>query len=158
MIRFIGVTTHGTVAPVVLLKSLVQFDFDTVLLPYNYPVMQLPAYAETLKELLRECEARDVAVQTIESIARRPKQETSDEWTTWYEPLMDQRDIDKAVHWVLGRENVFLNSVADVNLLPMVLDAAARHRSGDRPSDGEMEAMVALREMARIFPLEKNAE
>ncbi len=45
---------------------------------------------------------------------------------TWYQPLEEQAAIDKAIHWVLGRPGVFLNTVGDITLLPRVLDAAAR--------------------------------
>ena len=49
-------------------------------------------------------------------------------------------DIDLAVWWVLGRPEVFLNSVSDMDLLPLVLDAAARYAS--RPSDEEMQSLM----------------
>ena len=39
-----------------------------------------------------------------------------------------RRTSTLAVHWVLGREGVFLNTVGDVNLLPRVLAAAERVR------------------------------
>jgi hypothetical protein len=43
---------------------------------------------------------------------------------TWYQPLEDEGDIRAVVHWVLARPRLFLNSVGDVNLLPLVLQAA----------------------------------
>ncbi|MBW1848853.1 MAG: aldo/keto reductase, partial [Deltaproteobacteria bacterium] len=39
-VRFIGVTGHGTQTPHMHLRSLERFDFDSVLLPYNYMMMQ----------------------------------------------------------------------------------------------------------------------
>jgi hypothetical protein len=156
--RFVGVTAHEVVAPAMLLKSLGQFDFDSVLLPYSFPMMQLQAYAEKFEKLLAECHIRDVPVQTTKSIARRPKRGRESGYTTWYEPLMEQSDIDRAVHWVLGREDVFLNTAADLNLLSKVLDAASRFESGNRPSDAEMEELVASREMERIFQIERVTE
>ena len=158
LIRFIGVTAHDVEAPEMLLKSLERFEFDTILLPYSYTMIQLPEYAEVFERLLAACESRDVAIQTIKSIARRPKQEGTSTHTTWYEPLVDQTDIDKCVHWVLGCEQVFLNTAADVNLLPMVLDAAARHLPGERPLESEMEALIQWQGMERIFPIESADE
>ena len=67
---------------------------------------------------------------------------------TWYEPLTDQGEIDVAVAFVLGRENVFLNTVGDRELLPRVLDAAERFSS---PPD--QEAIDALVEQAGMTPL-----
>ena len=48
----------------------------------------------------------------------------------WYEPLEEQQDIDLAVHWVLKRPGIFLNTVGDIHLLPKVLDAASRWQEG----------------------------
>jgi hypothetical protein len=95
------------------------------------------------------CERRNVAVQTIKSIARRPWLGREQTTTTWYEPLQDQSEIDLAVHWVLGRPDVFLNTVSDVSLLPRVLEAAARFEG--RPSDHEMRGLVAQEEMEPLF-------
>ena len=43
-----------------------------------------------------------------------------------YEPLEGTVEIDQAIHWALSRENIFINTVGDVDLLPHVLDAASR--------------------------------
>jgi aryl-alcohol dehydrogenase-like predicted oxidoreductase len=45
LVKYLGVTGHGVGAPAMHLQSLERFDFDSVLLPYNYPQMQLPGYA-----------------------------------------------------------------------------------------------------------------
>ena len=44
------------------------------------------------------------------------------------------------MRWVLGREDVFLNTVGDLQLLPHVLDAA--EHVPDRPDDQTMTALV----------------
>ncbi len=155
--RFIGVTAHEVVAPAVLLQSLQRFDFDTVLLPYNYPMMQNTDFAAGFEELVAECEKRDVPVQTIKAIARRLRRDESTAYSTWCEPLTEQTDIEVAVHWVLGRPDVFFNTVGDVNLLPKVLDAASRHIAGERPTDEEMEELVARCGIERIFPVEQES-
>jgi hypothetical protein len=67
---------------------------------------------------------------------------------TWYQPLESPDDIDLAVWWALGREGVFVNSAGDVDLLPMVLDAAYRYEA--RPGDVEMETLM---ERSRSEPL-----
>ena len=126
LVRFIGVTGHGVTIPAMHKKSLERFDFDTVLLPYNYPMMQNPQYSADFETLMGMCKARNVAVQTIKSIARRPYGEESRSHATWYKPFEAQEDIDNAVHWVLSRQQVFLNTAGDIHLLPKVLDAASR--------------------------------
>jgi aryl-alcohol dehydrogenase-like predicted oxidoreductase len=138
--RFIGVTGHGVTAPAMHLRSLERFDFDSVLLPLNYVMMQNAQYAADFETLLNLCRERNVAVQTIKSIAKGEWGKKTHVRTVWYEPLEDQKAIDKAVHWVLGHEGVFLNTAGDVNLLPKVLDAATRFQVV--PSDEEMRELV----------------
>jgi predicted aldo/keto reductase-like oxidoreductase len=149
LVRFIGVTGHGTIIPTMHLKSLERFDFTSVLLPYNYPMIQNPTYAADFEALAGECASRNVAVQTIKSITAAPWGDRQPTATTWYEPLKGQADIDRAVSWVLGRPGIFLNTVGDINFLPKVLDAASRFTR--RPSDAEMAELVRVREMAPLF-------
>src|SRR5205807_107995 len=115
LVRFIGVTGHGAQIAANHRRSLERFDFDSVLLPYNFLTMQLPYYAENFEALAVTCAERNVAVQTIKSIALRPWRGRERTRSTWYEPLSDQAEIDLAVWWVLGRPGVFLNSVGDVD-------------------------------------------
>src|ERR1700681_2492607 len=72
IVRFIGVTGHGAQIAAAHRRSLERFDFDSVLLPYNFVTMQLPYYAENFEALVKTCVERKVAVQTIKSIALRP--------------------------------------------------------------------------------------
>src|SRR6201990_3580356 len=71
LVRFIGVTGHGLSVPEVHRRSLERFAFDSVLCPYNYVQMQDPRYARTWTGLAEVCAERDVALQTIKSLARR---------------------------------------------------------------------------------------
>ncbi|HOU16171.1 MAG TPA: aldo/keto reductase [Anaerolineae bacterium] len=149
LVRFIGVTGHGLTVAQMHMRSLERFDFDSVLLPYNYPMIQNPQYAADFDALVAMCQERNVAVQTIKSLCRRPWGDRPRARATWYEPLEEQEAVDKAVHWVLGRPEVFLNTVGDIFVLPKVLDAASRF--AQRPTDAEMEALVAAQEMAPLF-------
>lgn len=147
--RYIGVTGHGLTVAAMHLRSLERFDFDSVLLPYSYVMMQNERYAQDFERLMQVCQARNVAVQTIKSLARGPWATKPHTRATWYEPLEDQADIDVAVHWVLGRPGIFLNTTGDIHLLPKVLDAAARFQT--RPSDEEMAAVVERERMSALF-------
>jgi aryl-alcohol dehydrogenase-like predicted oxidoreductase len=148
LVKWIGVTGHGAQIAANHRRSLERFDFDSVLLPYNYVTMQLPYYAENFEALTRACAERKVAVQTIKSIAAKPWRGREHTRTTWYEPLSDQADIDLAVWWVLGRPGVFLNTAGDIHVLPMVLDAAERFEK--RPTEAQM---TTLLERTRSEPL-----
>ena len=124
--RFIGVTGHDLTVPRMHLRSLARFPFDSVLLPYNYLLSQNAAYMADFYELQALCQQRNVAMQTIKSIARGPWGDKPHTHATWYEPLQDQRDIDSAVNFVLSRPGIFLNTSGDIHVLPKVLDAASR--------------------------------
>ncbi|MFW9867439.1 MAG: aldo/keto reductase [Candidatus Thorarchaeota archaeon] len=149
LVKYIGVTGHGYTVVAMHIQSLERFEFDSVLLPYNYLMMQNPTYNEDFENLLKICQDRNIAVQTIKSLARRPWGNRKRTWNTWYEPFEDQTDIDLAVHWVLKRDGVFLNTSSDIHLLPHIFDAA--NRFNDAPSDNEMQAKSSQLEMKPIF-------
>jgi hypothetical protein len=89
-------------------------------------MMQNPQYTADFEELVALCQKRNVAVQTIKSIARGPWGDKAQNRATWYEPFEGQEDIDRAVHWAMNRPNFFLNTAGDIHLLPLVLDASSR--------------------------------
>lgn len=150
LVRFIGVTGHGTIAPSQHLRSLERFPFDSVLFPYNYAQLRDRAYAADTEALLAVCAERGVAVQTIKSITLGPwRSERPADALTWYEPLDAQPDIDLAVRWVLGRPGLFLNTASDIGLFAKQLDAA--ERGGVRPADDEMESLLERRGITPLF-------
>jgi hypothetical protein len=120
-----------------------------VLLPYNYLTMQNAYYRDNFDALLDTCRDRNGAVQTIKSIAHRPWMERDHNRTTWYQPLEEPGDIDLAVWWAMGRKGIFVNSVGDVDLLPLVLDAAKRFH--EPPEDKAMEALLERSHAEPLF-------
>ena len=126
LVRFIGVTGHGTFAPMRHLESLRQFPFDSVLVPCNFAMLAQPEYARDFEELYETCRTRGVAFQTIKSVARR-------RWTeadagarhSWYHPIRAEPALRRAVHFVLSRPGVFLNTSSDTTLLRPTLEAAS---------------------------------
>jgi aryl-alcohol dehydrogenase-like predicted oxidoreductase len=151
LVRFIGVTGHGWTIAAMHRRSLARFDFDSVLLPFNFFMAQSERYRQNVEEVLGICRERNVAVQVIKSIARGPWATTDRTRTTWYQPLEEQADIDRAVHWALGVPGVFLNTVGDLGLLPKVLDAASRFEH--RPPDDAMAAMLDTARITSLFGL-----
>lgn len=149
LVRFIGVTGHGVGAPSAHLKSLEVYDFDSVLLPYNYSMMQNSLYREQAEKLFHVCKERSIAVQTIKSLARGELGDKEKLYATWYDPLTDEASIRKAVHWVLSNEQVFLNSTGDIHILPHILKAAQEPIR--KPSDKEMEALVKQEGITPLF-------
>lgn len=154
LVRHVGVTGHGITVARQHLRSLQRFDFSSVLLPYNFPMSRNEAYLDEFEALVALCAERGVAVQTIKSITKAPWSEGVEQHAaTWYEPLKDPAAIGTAVAWVLGRPNVFLNTVGDIHVLPLVLDAAERFfTDGAQRPDADVMADLERRwDMAPLF-------
>ena len=136
--RFIGVTGHGTFAPARHLESLRHFPFDSVLAPCNFAMLAQPEYARDFEDLYATCRERDIAFQTIKSVARRRWSE-ADEGPrhSWYHPIRDREALRRAVHFVLARPGVFLNTSSDTTLLRPTLEAAAELPAD--PADAAMD-------------------
>lgn len=151
LVGHIGVTGHGTRIAAMHRRSLERFDFASVLLPYSYVALQDPAYRADVEALLAECAERQVAVQTIKSAARRrwPADHEGPRFS-WYEPITDPGAIARSVRWVLGHDQLFLNTSSDARLLPTIL-AAAASLEGSPPTDAELEADVAAHAITPLF-------
>jgi predicted aldo/keto reductase-like oxidoreductase len=150
LVRFIGVTGHGLTIAEMHRRSLERFPFDSVLFPYSHVIMSAEeSYAADAARLLEICRSRGVAMQTIKAISRGPWGSKAPSAATWYEPLVEQEQIDLAVHWVLGEPGVFLNSVGDLGLLPKVLDAA--ERAAERPDETQMRRLLEEHRLTTLF-------
>jgi aryl-alcohol dehydrogenase-like predicted oxidoreductase len=149
LVDFIGVTGHGTRAAEMHLRSLDRFGFDSVLLPCNFALMSAQEYARDFENLLKVCEKRGVAVQTIKSIARRRWTQQTERRFSWYEPLREPEALRRSVRWVLGRPGLFLNTSSDATLLRQILEAA--QGSGAAPSEAEMREDVSRLGIEPLF-------
>ena len=148
-VRFLGVTGHGTRAAEMHRRSLERFPFDSVLFPYNVTMCAVPEYAADVKALVALCEERGVAMQTIKAVARRRWQGEGQRRFSWYEPLTDRDAIHRAVHFVLARPGLFLNSSSDATLLPHIL--AAADAPAVAPTAEALAADVARFEIEPLF-------
>jgi len=131
LVKFIGVTGHGTRIAEMHLKSLAEHDFASVLLPYYHLMMQDDQYRAEFETLYKLCGDKGIAVQTIKAIAKRRWRESdASPKFSWYEPYRDEDVIERAVHFVLRREHLFLNSTSDASLLPRIFAAAESFNEG----------------------------
>jgi aryl-alcohol dehydrogenase-like predicted oxidoreductase len=152
LVRFIGVTGHGIRIADMHIRSLERFDFDSVLLPYSFPLLQNYAYRADVERLLALCHERQVAVQTIKAIARRrwpeAKRAPGEQRQSWYEPLSDPAAIARAMHFVLAQRQLFIDSSSALDQLPHVLAAAEDVRA---PNEAELAADLNTFEMTALF-------
>ena len=140
LVKFIGITSHTLHAPQIHLHALKHFDFDSVLLPCNYMLMQNPAYAADFNALLAVCQTKNVAFQMIKTLQKRPYGDGPRTHASWYQPFDTQPEVDLAIHWALGKPGVFINTAGDIHVLPMIIEAANRYHG--KPTDAQMEEML----------------
>jgi aryl-alcohol dehydrogenase-like predicted oxidoreductase len=149
LVRFIGVTGHGTRVAAMHRRSLDHFPFDSVLFPYNFTMLGIPEYNADAEALLKLCRERGVATQTIKSVARRRWQGGEQRKFSWYEPLREKDAIRRAVHFVLSRPGLFLNTSSDTTILREILDAASQ--TPEIPAREDLQADVARYAMEPLF-------
>lgn len=147
--RFVGVTGHGLRIASMHLRSLEAFDFDSVLLPYNFSLLQNGEYRGDVEALLDLCAQRRVAVQTIKSVARRRWGEGDGPRFSWYEPIADPGSLARAVRFVLSNPQLFLITSSDARLLRPILEAAVTPDGA--PSDEEMRADITSMGITSLF-------
>jgi aryl-alcohol dehydrogenase-like predicted oxidoreductase len=148
--RHIGVTGHGLRIARMHLRSLERFHFDSVLFPYNHALLGDPTYRADVEELMAVCQSRQVALQTIKSVAkRRWEPDTTQRKYSWYEPLDDMGALARAVRFVLADPNLFLLTTSDYHVLPAILEAASTPAAA--PSDEALDADAAAFGVRRLF-------
>lgn len=140
LVRHIGITGHGALAPKIFLEALNRFDFDTVLFPLNYTQYAIPDYRQNSQNLLAVCRKRDVGVMAIKSITRAPWGTREQTHHTWYEPFTEPEKIQAAINFTLSQDVTGICTAGDLRVLPDVLKACRQFRP---LTAEEQEEMVA---------------
>ena len=150
LVRHIGVTGHGTRIAGMHLRSLAEFEYDSVLFPYNATMLADPLYRADVESLLGVCREKQVAVQTIKAIARRrwPSDYEGPRYS-WYEPLEDGAAIARAIRSVLADPQLFVNTTSDARKLATIFEAAGGDSAA--PTAEEVEADIAEFGMTALF-------
>jgi aryl-alcohol dehydrogenase-like predicted oxidoreductase len=149
LVRFIGVTGHGSQVAAMHRRSLERFAFDSVLFPYNFTMLAIDQYRTDVEALIKLCGERGIATQTIKSAARRRWQNDNERKFSWYEPLRERDALRRAVHFVLSRPGLFLNTSSDTTILRDILEAASEAPA--TPTREAMEADVTHYAMEPLF-------
>lgn len=124
MVGAIGITGHTHDVPASHTEALRRFDFDSVLLPLNRVLWGVPGYAAAYEGLVEAARAKDVAIMTMKTTARR-NYPAEKRYSTWYEPFDEQRYITAAVAWVLSGhpEVTGIATAGETTLLARMIEA-----------------------------------
>jgi predicted aldo/keto reductase-like oxidoreductase len=136
--RYVGITSHGWLAPAVQLEALRRFDFDSLLLPLNFKAWADDDYRRTLSELLEVAAERDVGTMVIKTWAQRPWGEEAQAYHTWYKPFDEPEMVERALRFTLSQPVTAAISAGDSRLLPAILAAAKRFSPMDEREQAQL--------------------
>jgi aryl-alcohol dehydrogenase-like predicted oxidoreductase len=141
LVGAVGITGHGHQAPATHLEALHRYPFATVLSPINPVLARDLEYLNAYEALVEEVQRQDAGLMIIKSVAQRNWPDGVEKtYTTWYEPLKEQRAITAAVAWVLSHDEVTgIATPSDVRLLPLMIRAEQERHALSR---GDAEAAL----------------
>jgi len=122
--RFVGITGHFLEAPRVFSHAVAEAPFDTVMFPLGAGHLTDPRYRRAAEQLLERCADADIGVMAIKALARRPWPDDRRPYSTWYEPIEDPAEAERAVAFTLSFPIAGFATPCDRRLLPLALAAA----------------------------------
>jgi aryl-alcohol dehydrogenase-like predicted oxidoreductase len=128
LVNYIGITSHN---PVIMMKALERFDFDTVLLPVNYVLRAHPEPTNDYEPVLALAKQRNLGVIAMKAVAKGPWLNDERPYNTWYQPFDTQREVDAALRFTLSQSVTTAASSSDTRIATMMLDAAERYTPMD---------------------------
>jgi predicted aldo/keto reductase-like oxidoreductase len=157
LIKYIGITVHNDMR--IVLKALERFDFDTVLIPVNVGSFIAPSPENDFRPVLKAAVDRDIGVIAIKAVSKGrwpggQRRAIGDRpFATWYEPLEEQEDIDKAVWFTLSQEGVTTYSMSsEVRLWPKIISAGERFRKLSEEEQKEVVEYFKRKGVRPLFP------
>jgi aryl-alcohol dehydrogenase-like predicted oxidoreductase len=151
--RFVGITGHDLGTPRAQAEAVRRYDLDTVMFPVNARLWSDFDYRRDAEALLELAAERDLGVMAIKACAARPwgahRPHGARHATTWYEPYVDDREVERAVRFTLSVPGVHVFCTpGDVSVLRSALRAAEHFT----PIALD-EAMAAVAAEPLIFPM-----
>ncbi len=148
LVGHVGITGHGMTAPATHAEALRRFPFSTVMVAVNPFLRAIPGFRQDWEELLAACAAADVGIHVLKATAKAPWGDRPPTHNTWYEPMTDQSEIDRAVAWALDQPVTTLCSAGDLEVFPKIVAAAERYRPG---AGAERDLVGSVSGYANIF-------
>ena len=149
LVEHVGITGHGMQAPETHAEALRRYPFSTVMVAVNAVLHLNPSFRRDWEALLAACQEGDVGIHVLKAAAKAPWGERERTHHTWYEPLTEQTEIDRAIAWALDQPVTTLCSAGDLTVFPKVVEAAERYEPGAREDE---ELVGAIPGYANIFP------
>jgi len=128
LVRHLGITGHGYLAPVVHAEALRRFDFDTVMTPLNFVQWAEDGFRRAFTQLADLAAERDAGLMIIKALTRAPWGERPKTYNTWYEPFDEPDQMERCIHFVLSQPVTAFATPGDLRLLPAALQAAGRFK------------------------------
>ncbi|MEM1509852.1 MAG: aldo/keto reductase [Thermofilaceae archaeon] len=156
LIKFIGITVHNDMR--IVLKALNRFDFDTILIPVNVASMIHPTPENDFRPVLKVAVERDIGIIAMKAIAKRrwpgERRLIGDrQFTSWYEPLEEQADIDKAVWFTLSQEGVATYTMSsEVRLWSKIISSGERFRGLSEKEQSNIAEYFSQKGVKPLFP------
>ncbi|MGH2561596.1 MAG: aldo/keto reductase [Thermomicrobiales bacterium] len=129
LVGHIGITGHGPLSPATHTEALGRFDFASVMTSGNRFLYSLPGFRRDWEALVGLCRVQDAGIHVLKASAKGPWNGRQPTHNTWYEPFTVQRDVDRAIAWVLNQPVTTMCSAGDRTLLAGICDAAERYQS-----------------------------
>lgn len=153
-VRFLGLTTHGMFAPLIVRQALERYDLDTVMFPLNPRLYADDDYRRNAQGALELCQQRDVGVMIIKALAKGPWGDRPKAYQSWYEPFDSYPEIQQSVDFALSQPGVTaVVSAGDVRLLPDIAKSADNHQPM-----GETDQAALIAERASDKPIFEREE
>jgi len=142
LVRFIGITGHN---PPLQNIALQRFNFDTVMFPLNRVHAAHPTDWNDYTPLLKTARQKDAGVMAIKSVAKRAWEGHHGgphHYNTWYEPFDEAKEIEKSLWFTLSQDITAAVLPGELQLWPMILDAAKRFKPLNEKEQQEVMSQV----------------
>ena len=123
-IKYMGFSAHSVEAALMMMEN---FDFDTILFPFNFATWYAGNFGPQVMEKAKE---RNMGILALKAIARSPWKGGAEHFVekTWYEPIMDESDARLALRFTLSHPVTAAIPPGDENLFSRALRLALDFR------------------------------
>jgi len=124
-IRFIGFSAHSQE---VALKAMEQFNFDTVLFPFNFVCFLKANFGPAV---LQKAQEKKMGILALKALARQPwpSEDLRKEWPkAWYQPLKDPAEMTLGLRFTLSQPITAAVPPGDARLFYPALELARSFR------------------------------